>query len=336
MRLNELVEAFYASLSYTSCMTVVLANSCTLACFFTNTTFPMRLDLIGIAVVFPLVFSINGAFQRREQALQHLARMKANAFSIRFAFHHWMEGAFLSTDGPDEIDKVLHFTFARIAKYFKSDEFSEYDYVKITSQFAVISWLIEIHLRRGGVPPPNISRVNESLRALMADFELLRNLKNYRTPLALRAYTKIFILFFPILFAPLFAALAIESGLWGALITATLFSLILAGFNNIQDGLEEPFDGVGIDDVSFDQYIRHMRFPIVTPAHREYDFSMVKSEDDIETPTPSLYLRNCDSGDQYLEVKIECNEEVDLGDVYTNADSRPASTRRSAPMMNRK
>ena len=49
----------------------------------------MPLELIGIAIVFPIVFSTGRAFQRRESALVELADFKANLIGLYFAHRDW-------------------------------------------------------------------------------------------------------------------------------------------------------------------------------------------------------------------------------------------------------
>jgi len=45
--------------------------------------------LIGTAVIFPIVFSLNGAYTRREEALKHYAEIKANLRSLYLALTKW-------------------------------------------------------------------------------------------------------------------------------------------------------------------------------------------------------------------------------------------------------
>jgi hypothetical protein len=49
------------------------------------------LTLVGIAVVFPLVFSISGAHKRREEALGQYGSIKGHGRAIYFAARDWME-----------------------------------------------------------------------------------------------------------------------------------------------------------------------------------------------------------------------------------------------------
>ena len=40
------------------------------------------LTLLSIAIIFPLVFTIRGAFRRREKALEHLSRFRASLKTV--------------------------------------------------------------------------------------------------------------------------------------------------------------------------------------------------------------------------------------------------------------
>ena len=44
------------------------------------------LTLISIAIIFPLVFAIRGAFRRREKALEHLSRFRGSILTLQHCF----------------------------------------------------------------------------------------------------------------------------------------------------------------------------------------------------------------------------------------------------------
>ena len=52
--------------------------------------YKLELDLVAIAVVFPLVFAIKSAYTRREKVLQHLANLQANGMAISFVSRDWV------------------------------------------------------------------------------------------------------------------------------------------------------------------------------------------------------------------------------------------------------
>ena len=49
-----------------------------------NLGYNLDLTLLSIAIIFPLVFNIRGAFRRREKALQHLSQYRSALVTINF------------------------------------------------------------------------------------------------------------------------------------------------------------------------------------------------------------------------------------------------------------
>ena len=68
---------------------VIISLLTTFLCGHFGLTGDMPTSLIGIAVVFPIVFSINTAFQRRDRALELYGVINANLVSIFFNHIHW-------------------------------------------------------------------------------------------------------------------------------------------------------------------------------------------------------------------------------------------------------
>ena len=99
-----------------------------------------------------------------------------------------------------------------------------------------------------------VSRANQFLSKAVSEYERLRNIAAYRTPLSLRAYSSVFLNLFPVAFGPYFAHLIHKnpSFPYVGYIVAALYSLVLVSLDNIQEDLEDPFDGEGPDDVYLD------------------------------------------------------------------------------------
>ncbi len=78
---------------FTPKMVIVVALSviATYLCIYFELFADFPLTLIGIAIVFPIVFSIGGAYSRREKALNHYGRLKAHGRAIYFAARDWTE-----------------------------------------------------------------------------------------------------------------------------------------------------------------------------------------------------------------------------------------------------
>ena len=91
------------------------------------------------------------------------------------------------------------------------------------------------------------------------DFEKMRNISSCRTPITLRAYSKIFLHVIPIAFAPHFAHMMSnppdESMPWpqfSGYFSACLYGMVFVCLDVVQDRLEQPFDQDGVDDVKLD------------------------------------------------------------------------------------
>ena len=87
----------------------------------------------------------------------------------------------------------------------------------------------------------------------MVAFDNMKIIYHYRTPLTLRAYSKVFIYTFPFLYGPSFAgAFGDNSVEWLGYILPVIISFIIASLDNIQDHLENPYDQIGEDDIKID------------------------------------------------------------------------------------
>lgn len=205
--------------------------------------------LIGIAVIFPIVFSINSAYKRREEALSYLADARGHGVAIAWAHRDWTGGdPGLARRGREAVDAL----FGAVRAYFEG--VGAGDREALAEVYRRFSALSESHeaLRAAGVPANEVSRVNQYLRAVIIDFERMRNILEYRTPQALRAYSRVFLNGFPILFGPYFARLGTESTAAVGYLVAVVYSVVLVSLDNIQEALENPYDTVGEDDVDLD------------------------------------------------------------------------------------
>ena len=92
----------------------ILSVFTTYVCGSINLVGNMPTSLIGIADVFPIVFSINSAFQRRDKALEHYGIINANLASIYFAHLNWSKKKPFK-ENPD-INKIIKELFSYIKK----------------------------------------------------------------------------------------------------------------------------------------------------------------------------------------------------------------------------
>jgi len=245
------IKSFIHIFNWNTPILIVLACLATYACIIYGWTIDLPMTIIGIAVVFPIVFSIGGAYKRRENALVYYGSIKSLSRMIYFASRDW-----LRDDGEKAEKNIANFKaliermFSVLRAFFLTEtkEDQEKKENELYTVFSQLSNAIE-DLRDRGLPTSEVSRVHSFLAKLITAFENLKHIFQYRTPRTLRTYSRVFIYIIPIIYAPYFAHIA-DGKPWSfAFILPVLFALIFTSLDNIQEQLENPFDQVGEDDI---------------------------------------------------------------------------------------
>ena len=228
---------------------VILAVLSTYLCrkFDLNAEFP--LTLIATAVVFPIVFSIGGAYKRRENALAKYSSIKAHGRAIYFASRDWLE----TTDdkildkGKDLMGELL--ISCRTLFVHPISEMAKHE-KNVYRKFSEISAFIKDDLRGNGLPSGETSRCNQFLSKMIVAFEDVKHIYQYRTPRTLSAFSDLFVTILPVLYGPYFASVSTDYAPSLVYVLPVLFTMILVSLDNIQEHLENPFDQIGEDDIS--------------------------------------------------------------------------------------
>jgi hypothetical protein len=206
--------------------------------------------LVGVAIVFPVVFSIGSAYNRREAALQRWADFRGHAVAIFYATRDWP-----SDKNNDLAERTRALTSEMVNRTKDILTSEKQSWAKKEEEFYhLFSKLSEItmELRKYGVQSGEISRVSQYLSKMVIAFDNLKIIYQYRTPITLRTYSKVFIYVFPIVYGPYFASTFHDFSASLEYVMPVLYSFILVSLDNIQDHLEDPFDQVGEDDVNID------------------------------------------------------------------------------------
>ena len=77
---------YTSALNYRTLISIIISLVATWLSYKYNFRFNLDLTLISVAVVFPLVFTLGSAFQRRDKSLEHLSRTKAALATIYYSF----------------------------------------------------------------------------------------------------------------------------------------------------------------------------------------------------------------------------------------------------------
>jgi hypothetical protein len=182
------ISTFCTILTWRTAVVVGLSLLATYLCRRKGITSDLPTTLIGIAVVFPIVFSINAAYRRREDALKSLASIKANIVALAFAARDWTPKTSGKTDSKA---RALPPDLFRSITRALTDSTQE----NFNSVYQVFSQWSRHHevLRQEGVSGSEISRANQYLAITMMEFKKMRNISRYRTPITLRTYSKVFL-----------------------------------------------------------------------------------------------------------------------------------------------
>lgn len=246
----KLLHRFLLIINYKTFIVAFLSLVSTYFCHTNELVANFPLTLVSIAIVFPIVFSINSAYKRRETALQQYAIVKGHFVAIYYASRDWI--TLENNPFPARFKGLFEETLANVRNLFldPKNEGGELDR-EVYRSFNRISKTIQ-ELRSNGLNSSEISRTNQYLSKTMIAFESMRNIAFYRTPITLRFYSQFFIYSFPILYGPYFAHTFNEYDTHLAYLMPVLYSFILVSLANIQDQLELPYDEVGEDDIKLD------------------------------------------------------------------------------------
>jgi hypothetical protein len=208
--------------------------------------------LVGVAIVFPVVFSIGSAYNRREGALQRFSDFKGHALAIYYATRDWTPDK--NHNLPEQVRHLVREMIAIMRQMFTSNNRMELqaNERKIYSYFSRLSAITNA-MREHGVQTSETSRVNQYVSKMIIAFDNLQVVHSYRTPITLRAYSKVFIYIFPIIYGPYFASTFNDFSANLEYVMPVLYSFILVSLDNIQDHLEHPFDEIGEDDIWIDE-----------------------------------------------------------------------------------
>ena len=210
-------------------------------------TYNIDLTLVSIAIIFPLVFAIRGAFKRREKALEFLSLHRGAIKTISYFF---MNSAKLTEDAKKEITKILEDLSNSFLDHLAQ---SNHNTDKIDAKTALIYQFIEKHNEElsGGVK----QKVFRFIRDVHVSQENLIAIHTHRTPISLKAYCLIFIYMFPVIYTPtIINKIGLENPVGLTYFVIILSEFILISLYNIQDQMEYPFDKDGLDDIKLDYF----------------------------------------------------------------------------------
>ncbi|MDC1285068.1 hypothetical protein N8Z33_00100 [Flavobacteriaceae bacterium] len=205
------------------------------------------LTLISIAIIFPLVFAIRGAFRRREKALEHLSRFRGSILTLQ---HCFATNSKLADDKKTEIHNTLAAISENLLNHLKNS------IITIQEIDASINKIEQfVHDNEEAISGGFRLKIFGFMRSLHEGVENLEAIHIHRTPISLKAYCKIFIYIFPLIYTPtIINKIGFENPEWITYFVVIVSEFILISLYNIQDQMEYPFDNDGLDDIKLDNF----------------------------------------------------------------------------------
>lgn len=203
--------------------------------------------MLSIAIIFPLVFTIRGSFRRREKALEHLSEFRSTIKTVKYFL---LSNPELDDDKKEEVKNILLEINTQTLDHLNSKTYTMKDLDEIINK---VYQFVSIH--NDTIPRQIRDKVFRFMKDLHESIENLHAIHIHRTPISLKAYCKIFIYIFPLIYAPtIISNLGTYSPEWITYFVVILTQFILISLYNIQHQLEYPFDNVGMDDIDLDNF----------------------------------------------------------------------------------
>ena len=216
-----------------------------------NLTMSVNFDIISIAIIFPLVFTITGAFNKRQESLNYLSIFRTKIITL--------QNIFVAVEGVTKKDqKKLSEILLNLEKY----SFSLLKGRKKYSIMGIRKFSGEIfELTLSNLSNFNDREKDSMIRVKNEIFENIENLhalQSHGTPISLRSYCLIFIYLFPLIYTPsLIDGIKSSISEYQNIISlgfTILISFTLIALYNIQNYIENPFDQKGFDDVKLKEF----------------------------------------------------------------------------------
>ncbi len=241
------MKSYLSILNARTLLTIVISVAVPYLYYFLDLHYNLDLTLVSIAIIFPLVFTIRGAFRRREKAMEHLSRFRSGLLSISYilTLNDKLESAEKSK-GVDLLETISN-AFLDYLNGKNND-------LKTVDQ-NVNSFITYIEGVREQVSNGVRQKIFGHLKDVNIGQENLVAIHTHRTPISLKAYCLVFIYIFPIIYTPtIINKIGDDSPQWLTYFIVVLSEFILISLYNIQDQMEHPFDADGLDDIKLDTF----------------------------------------------------------------------------------
>ena len=289
------LKSFLQNFNFMVLMQMLFAGIAVYICSKYDIYFDVHIALFVSPIVFPLAFSINTDFQRREKVLEDLATFKSHSMICFFCMRDWQ-----TPSGLDEIwmtaahQKLTSMLF-HLREYLLTSRVDRRSIIltAMYEDFSDTNQLIE-KIRESKLPSNSaiVCKAIHFLNMMILSFERLRVIREYRSPRSIRSFNKILIFILPFVLAPHFVHLARNSkSTWSPYFISVLVAFVFAALQGVQDKLDDPFDGFSEDDIDIETLDEWTFQSLLVTANRHMPANRFKivatAETFIETIKPN-------------------------------------------------
>ena len=234
-------------------MVLIVIETLVIYFFYDKFNFNLEIDftILSIAIVFPLVFSITSAYQKRQDALSEFNSFRNKLIELSNLFH--------AVDGINKKDyssffKTLLGLQDNLISVLSNNESNNMDTIRSKRKeiFYILTLYKKLYNER---EKDSIIRVKNELFECV---EKLNTLKIHSTPISLRVYCLIFIYLSPLVYNSNILASFVNNNFLELIVSlffSVIIGFILMALYNIQEYIEDPFDQKGLDDLKFDKML---------------------------------------------------------------------------------
>ena len=202
-------------INFRTLITLLLSVTVPFIAYEFEVVYNIDLTLMSIAIIFPLVFTIRGAFRRREKALEHLSRFRASLRTVESFFLASKMTDELKSESERKIQELNDALFNHLNT--KSEDTQGFDN-KLNAIFDFIK------TNRESISGGTREKLFRFLRDVVESSDNLIAIHSHRTPISLKAYCLIFIYIFPVVYTPtIINKIGLENPTW-----LTFFIVVLS------------------------------------------------------------------------------------------------------------
>ena len=162
----KIFRRFFTIINWQTLVIAALSVASTALCIRYKFEAEFPLTLVATAVIFPIVFSIGGAYKRREAALKEYAAIKGYLRAIYLVSRDWLDKP--KPENVGKMKNIIHDLFTNVRTLFVSPiEDLPKNEEAVYTDFSKISKYIKHELREEGLSSGECSRTNQYLQKMM-------------------------------------------------------------------------------------------------------------------------------------------------------------------------